>query len=124
MKTESLTSDPNDILDRNRDERFVGKELVPSKNKLLADRIAEVCLRVCELPDRSSPEDWPEACLVTPDELSEILEEVFGSPDESAAWLVKIDGKTIGLFWHGDLAREAAAPITGAVVVPLYEHKP
>jgi hypothetical protein len=41
---------------------------------------------------------------------------------ETVAWLVKVDGKTIGLFWHGDLAREAAAPITGAVVVPLYEH--
>lgn len=56
-------------------------ETLTSKTKLLKDCIAEVCLRVCELPDRTSPDDWPEACLVTPDELSEILEEVFGSPD-------------------------------------------
>lgn len=43
-------------------------------------------------------------------------------PSDPVAWLVKVDGTTIGLFWDNDLAREAAAPITGAVVVPLYEH--
>lgn len=36
----------------------------------LADR---VCLRVCELPDRTSPDDWPEACLVTSEELHAII---------------------------------------------------
>lgn len=38
----------------------------------LADR---VCLRVCELPDRTSPEDWPEACLVTSEELHAIIQD-------------------------------------------------
>ena len=32
-----------------------------------------VVLRVAELPDRTSPEDWPEAMLVTSEELREIV---------------------------------------------------
>lgn len=35
-----------------------------------ADRVVE---RVAELPDRTSPEDWPEAMLVTADELRHIV---------------------------------------------------
>lgn len=31
--------------------------------------------RVCELPDRSSPEEWPEAMLVTPEELTWVIAE-------------------------------------------------
>ncbi|MBU0601091.1 MAG: hypothetical protein KKD25_01660 [Gammaproteobacteria bacterium] len=34
---------------------------------------ARICQRVAELTDRSSPEDWPEAMLVTADELIEII---------------------------------------------------
>jgi len=37
--------------------------------------IEAVIRRVAELPDRTSPEDWPEAMLVTADELAAILEE-------------------------------------------------
>lgn len=38
------------------------------------NRIAgEICLAVCELPDRTSPDDWPEALLVTYDELHAII---------------------------------------------------
>ena len=33
----------------------------------------EIVLAVCELPDRTSPEDWPEALLVTTDELHAIV---------------------------------------------------
>lgn len=44
-----------------------------------ADRIAairqRVVQRVAELPDRTSPDDWPEAMLVTADELSTIVTE-------------------------------------------------
>jgi hypothetical protein len=37
------------------------------------DKIAEKLVRsVAELPDRTSPDDWPEAMLVTQDELLEI----------------------------------------------------
>jgi hypothetical protein len=38
----------------------------------LARRIVK---RVAELPDRSSPDDWPEAMIVTGDELAEIIDE-------------------------------------------------
>lgn len=37
--------------------------------------IRRVITRVCELPDRTSPEDWPEAMLVTDEELHHILQE-------------------------------------------------
>lgn len=37
------------------------------------DIAAEVCRTVAELPDRNSPEDWPEAMLVTADELRSIV---------------------------------------------------
>ncbi|MFA9283732.1 hypothetical protein ACCQ08_03035, partial [Comamonas sp. SY3] len=33
----------------------------------------QICQRVAELPDRDSPADWPEAMLVTPDELRNII---------------------------------------------------
>lgn len=33
---------------------------------------------LCELPDRTSPEDWPDACLVTGDELYEYLKDRLG----------------------------------------------
>lgn len=42
-----------------------------------------VLRRVAELPDRTSPEDWPDAMLVTYDELRQILiEELAGSIPE------------------------------------------
>lgn len=44
--------------------------------KTLAKHFANcICLRVAELPDRTSPEDWPEAMLVTGDELAQIVED-------------------------------------------------
>ena len=39
--------------------------------------IAAIIKRVAELSGRSSPEDWPEAMLVTADELAAILQEEF-----------------------------------------------
>ena len=53
-----------------------------------------VCRDVAELPDRNSPEDWPEAMLVTANELEEIILSKFvrlnpssdyGKPYESVA---------------------------------------
>ncbi|MCO5355117.1 hypothetical protein [Acidovorax kalamii] len=35
--------------------------------------VREICRAVAELPDRNSPEDWPEAMLVTHEELADIL---------------------------------------------------
>lgn len=36
--------------------------------------IEQIVLDVAKLPDRNSPDNWPEAMLVTGDELSSILE--------------------------------------------------
>lgn len=44
----------------------------------MEDTITSILKRVAELPDRSSPDDWPEAMLVTGKELEQILhEELF-----------------------------------------------
>ncbi|MHA3059943.1 hypothetical protein ACX1N5_03945 [Acinetobacter sp. ANC 4636] len=39
----------------------------------MSEKIALIIRDVAELPDRNSPEDWPEALIVTDDELEEIL---------------------------------------------------
>lgn len=41
----------------------------PSMDKLIED----YCRCVAELPDRTSPDDWPEAMLITGEELAELL---------------------------------------------------
>jgi hypothetical protein len=47
----------------------------------MTDRIAEITANICrdvaELQDRTSPAHWPEAMLVTADELTEIVTEHF-----------------------------------------------
>lgn len=40
---------------------------------------ALICRQVAELPDRNSPEDWPEAMLVTHDELCAIVVEALST---------------------------------------------
>lgn len=40
----------------------------------------QIVQRVAELPDRTSPDDWLEAMLVTADELKEILNELLPAP--------------------------------------------
>lgn len=56
----------------------------------LLDRALDLIVQdICELPDRSSPDDWPEAMLVTSDELRRIItarfEEVFLSYERKQA---------------------------------------
>ncbi len=64
----------------------------------LAQEVAEtVCRDVAELPDRTSPEDWPEAMLVTADELqlivareiTEALSEIGWTPIEGDGAMTK-----------------------------------
>lgn len=74
----------------------------PSLAEMIADR---VCLRVCELPDRTSPDDWPEALLVTSNELHAIVRE------EVAAWLARPEtvqrmADALARFDGGPCARE------------------
>ena len=42
---------------------------------------AQICQEVAELPDRNSHEDWPEAMLVTHDELRAIVLAALESPE-------------------------------------------
>lgn len=44
----------------------------------LQDKIELIIRDVAELPDRTSPKDWPEALIVTSDELEEILTQHLG----------------------------------------------
>lgn len=50
----------------------------------MEDLIERIVKRIAELPDRSSPDDWPEAMLVTAEELDFILRDElageFASP--------------------------------------------
>ena len=39
-----------------------------------------ICQAVAELPDRDSPPDWPEAMLVTHDELQQIVANALSAP--------------------------------------------
>jgi hypothetical protein len=49
------------------------------------EAIGNVIGAIAELPDRTSPEDWPEAMLVTADELRDILEDTFVPVAQPAA---------------------------------------
>lgn len=52
------------------------------------EMITRVVRRVAELPDRTSPDEWPEAMLVTADELQQIVSE------EAADLLVRLIAQT------------------------------
>lgn len=59
--------------------------------------ISGIIQEIAELPDRTSPVAWPEAMLVTADELRSILQAVLVSPaatrraalEEMLAWLIE-----------------------------------
>lgn len=60
-----------------------------------ADSIATaICQRVAELGDLSSPEDWPEAMLVTGDELHLIAREAVIEAQETSAAAAPVAGKS------------------------------
>lgn len=46
----------------------------------MEDLISRIIKRIAELPDRTSPDDWPEAMLVTSGELDLILREELDEP--------------------------------------------
>lgn len=52
--------------------------LSPAKEGRRFDVVDQILQRVAELPDRTSPDDWPEAMLVTADELRQIITEELG----------------------------------------------
>lgn len=46
------------------------------------EAVYRVVKRVAELPDRSSPDDWPEAMLVTSAELRDIVRDEIVNPED------------------------------------------
>lgn len=50
-----------------------------------AQIVADICQAVAELPDRNSPEDWPEAMLVTHEELAAIVRDALSAAAQAAA---------------------------------------
>ncbi|MFE1574185.1 hypothetical protein ACFIQG_20600 [Comamonas odontotermitis] len=79
----------------------------------------QICQRVAELPDRDSPADWPEAMLVTSDELRNIVLDAINDasqavavPDDVASALDRMDSLLkpgLGLLAVGDDSATAAA---------------
>lgn len=68
----------------------------------------DVCQDVCELPDRTSPDDWPEACLVTGKELHIIVTERFRAALEAARYgEMRAEIAEIGEVAKGCAKREA-----------------
>lgn len=64
------------------------KQHMPSAS-VIADQIVQ---RVVELPDRSSPEDWPEAMLVTgPELLAIVTEEIEAARGKEEAQTRSVD---------------------------------
>lgn len=43
----------------------------------LESALDRICVSIAELPDRTSPEDWPDAMLVTASELKTIIRETL-----------------------------------------------
>lgn len=81
--------------------------------RLLADRIVQ---DVAELPDRTSPDDWPEAMLVTSDELRQIISDELATPASPdalreliAKWQIKADQMEADGI---DIARDSGARVT------------
>lgn len=77
------------------------------------DRIATaICRTVAEIPDRSSPDDFPDAMLVTADELHTIVSCALENEAERAAISTTSEAPEAGrlreaLEWYGEQARLA-----------------
>ena len=66
------------------------------------DWINDVLRDVAELPDRNSPAEWPEAMLVTAQELHQILEAHWPAP--SMTVLLHPDGDNLDSVLHARTA--------------------
>lgn len=102
-----------------------------SKQAMETDWIDRVVQDVAELSDRNSPEDWPDAMLVTADELRQIIEhrakEAIKQHDaEPVAWLVKSKRGMIRACWSEKPSEEqvAVAEADGDTIFPLYLSAP
>lgn len=68
---------------------------------------AQICREVAELPDRNSPADWPEAMLVTHDELNRIVREAIAQMEaEQPVLIVEREPD----YWSGGHFSEGRKP--------------
>ena len=90
-----------------------------------ADAIAtSVCRAVSELPDRNSPQDWPDAMLVTGDELHQIVGDSvidWQQRDRLAEPVAWRHSRTLGLF---DIEEDVPLADGDEWAEPLYLHPP
>ena len=71
----------------------------------VAALIGAVLRDVAELPDRNSPDDWPDALIVTGEELEIILEEAF---EQAATALTQLQARVTELEAENARLREDA----------------
>lgn len=73
LSAEGLADLKKALADPRRGAWGLHVERMPAPALNAKDIAANVCRRVAELPDRNSPEDWPEAMLVTGQELIDVV---------------------------------------------------
>jgi hypothetical protein len=75
------------------------------ERRILSNIITDVIRDICELPGRTSPEDWPEAMLIETDELRGILEQYFEGRNRdcmlSDARIIQVANTVKIPFGHG-----------------------
>jgi hypothetical protein len=66
-------------------------------------QVDQIVRAVAELPDRNSPEDWPEAMLVTADELRQILVDAeLSRPETEAELRARFECRYVAYGGHYD----------------------
>jgi hypothetical protein len=86
----------------------VGGETDAARVQQIADRVVQ---GVAELPDRTSPDDWPEAMLVTAEELRALV-------SEAAADLLASSAREIERMTNDDQSRQRTPDVPGATGSP------
>lgn len=75
-----------------------------SLNKEVEEAVVSVCRAVAELPDRNSPADWPEAMLVTHDELADAVRTAVAAALGRGAVPQEDEGRVV-VTWNHDRTR-------------------
>lgn len=76
----------------------------------IAPEIDKIIQRVAELPDRTSPDDWPEAMLVTSDELRQILCDALAAEPTRIA---EVEQERVE-YWRNECVRLGVGLIEGS----------
>ena len=83
---------------------------ISTRTPMPGDIAARIIQRVAELPDRNSPEDWPDAMLVTGEELQFIIgEEIVPLAEETMRLYRELGASKENLRFMGDQLDTAIA---------------